>query len=125
MNVRCLRVLLIVFLFLPLSGCPVSSVTLGIWKIRLDGGSPSALTLLPGGQTEPPDPLPPDIIAAVGGQVTWEQRRSTFTLTQDFTNPDAQYVYTGTVHSSSSISGTWKSTVGPPQSGTWTFELLP
>ena len=126
MKVRCLRILLIVFLFLPLSGCPVPSVTLGIWLIALNGGSPSALTLLQGGQTEIPDPIPPGIISGFGGQSTWEQRRSTFTLTQDFTGPTTQYTYTGTVNSSSSISGTWEKTVGaPPESGTWTAELLP
>lgn len=126
MKVRCLRILLIVFLFLPLSGCPVPSVALGIWSIRSDGGSPSALTLLQGGQTEIPAPLPPGIIFAFGGQATWQQIRSTFTLTQDFTGPTTQFVYTGTVNSSSSISGTWEKTVGtPPESGTWTAELLP
>jgi hypothetical protein len=133
---RICRALLVVALLVPLSGCPTSgSFTLGLWLFSIMPDSTPdhlrALVFLADGQTMHPSSPPPQTSNGFARVVTWSQRRSTITLTQDISfNPSDGsgpfvIIYSGTVDSDTLMSGTYQMTVGGNATGTWSAQLLP
>jgi len=119
------RALLLVALVVPLSGCPVQRVSLGIWLFTFSNGALTGLDIRNDGQAQAPDPLPPEATSGFGGTLAWVQDGQTFTLTQTQGIVSAEYV--GTVDSRTSIvNGTWVQTVNGTTSagGTWFAEKL-
>jgi len=119
------------FVLVLLTGCPPTQVEKGVWLFttRLPVGATAslnivaALTLLDGGQTEIPDPAPPEQQHLILGTITWMQNGSTFTMNQ--VDGAATYIYTCTVDSSTSMEGTFTKTEGVEVTeGTWTAEKL-
>jgi len=124
------QLLIAVALVLPMMGCPSGPPTLalGVWVFTISttggGDQEPALTLLAGGQTETPSPLPPGVSEMFSGVLTWAQNGSAFSLNQVI-GVNNEVLHTGTVQSSSAMSGTWTRTLGGVGSGTWSAVLLP
>ena len=131
MKSRIYRMLLVVALLVPLSGCPTSSpdaVALGLWVVTIVRSDPHvfliSLIIEAGGQTQEDPPSPPlGVTSTLTGDVTWVQNGSTISLMQ--VDTALSFVYTGAVHSSTSMSGTWTQTSGGVASGTWSALWLP
>lgn len=125
-----LGLLVLVAMVLPLSGCPTAppAIAIGTWLFTVsETGEPDqhpALVLLNGGQTQDPVPMPPQADSSFSGTSTWLQNGSSFVLNQVIgVNNELQY--SGTVQSSTSMSGTWMRTAGGIDSGTWSAVKLP
>ena len=128
MHCRRLRILLIVMLVVPLSGCPMGiPVQLGTWlfivKVTGQDSVVRAITLTSGGQTQAPNPVPAAADEWFVGTTTWDQSGSTFTMVQLL---GQNQFFTGTVHSNASMSGTWSlSSFSDPPVGSWAAVYLP
>jgi len=112
-------------------GCPGPSgppaIALGTWLFTIsETGTPDtqpALILQNGGQTQDPMPMPPQADSSFSGTLTWMQNGSTFVSNQVI-SVNNEIEYTGTVQSSTSMSGTWMRTAGGVDSGTWSAVKL-
>jgi len=129
MKTRIFRVLLIAVLLVPLSGCPTGSTfTLGVWIVTLlpvnDVAQSRSIEFLADGMTMNPNPLPPHSNITFAPTVTWSQMGSAIVLTQILAG-GSTYVFTGTVHSNTIMSGTFEQTVGGNFSGIWSAQYLP
>lgn len=122
---------LAVMLATSMLGCPGPSgppaISLGTWLFTIsETGNPDshpALILQSGGQTQDPMPMPPQADSSFSGTLTWMQNGSTFVLVQVI-SVNNEIEYTGTVQSSTSMSGTWMRTAGGVDSGTWSAVKL-
>jgi hypothetical protein len=131
MKKRLVLGLLLSVVSLGLTGCPPTQVEKGVWLFttRLPVGATAslnivaALTLLDGGQTEIPDPAPPEQQHLILGTITWMQNGSTFTMNQ--VDGAVTTIYTATVNSRASLEGTFTQTEGATvKMGTWSAEKL-
>ncbi len=130
MNTRLLKATVMIVLALTMAGCPATgpaSVALGNWLFTITtpnvGSETAARTLQAGGATENPVPMPPQASDEFSGTLTWMQNGSAFTMSQVI-SVNNELVYTGTVHSSTSMSGNWMRTAGGTASGTWSAVKL-
>ena len=109
MNYRILPTMVIaVAVALSISGCPGGStgVTTGLWLFTIVSPGVSsttgALNVLPTGQTVIPSPTPPEAANDFGTPPIWTLSGSTINF--QFAGVASRYI--GTVHSSTSMSGT-------------------
>ncbi len=121
-------VAMLVFVALvPLSGCPFAPpIMLGVWLFSLDGSAQLiGAEFLENGEMEEFELMnePPGADLLFGGEVTWQQNGKEITLLQDTANTDR--LFSGTVESSTRISGTWMNIAGTIASGTFTAEKAP
>jgi len=129
MQFRWLRFLVAVALIVPLSGCPgATSISLGTWLVTVNFTGQASFALAFGlaanGQVQAPNPVPPiaDDFPMLGG--SWAQSGPTFTMTETKIGED--WLYTGTIHSSTSMNGTWAQANNPSQvSGEWVAAWIP
>lgn len=119
------RGLLVVVTLVSVIGCSAPELTTGPWLFTQnssDGESRTqALILLDGGQTQIPDPKPQEASSEFQsdfGGLAWAQDGSTFTLSYGV--PDS-VIYTGTVESPTSMTGTW---AVPGASGTFPWSAV-
>ncbi len=99
---------------------------LGVWLFSLDGSAQLiGVEFLENGQMEEFELMmePPGADLLFGGEVTWQQNGNEITLLQDTVNTDR--IFSGTVHSSTTISGTWMNLSGMVDSGTFTAMKSP
>ncbi len=120
------KLLFIVVLVISSSGCPANlAITYGLWIFSLSNspGSTSSIALVQNGLTVHPLITDPGVEALFSGTVTWQQSGSAITLNQDGNLAD--FVYTGTVQSPTSMNGTFSEVGNASNSGTWTAEFGP
>ena len=67
--------------------------------------------------------MPPQASDEFSGTLTWMQNGATFTMSQ-VVSVNNELLYTGTVHTSTSMSGNWMRTAGGTASGTWSAVKL-
>lgn len=125
MRLRIARYLLITMLLVSLSGCPATSIALGTWVfIVKEPGKDSearAIILAAGGQIQIPASQPAVADFLFGGS-GWDQNGSTFTLD----SPGENLLFTGTVHTSTSMTGTVASGADPSVPiASWAAVFLP
>ena len=125
-----IRSVAILAVVVAMTGCPSGPPTLaiGTWLFTISetgmADQHPSLTLLAGGQTQEPMPMPPQADSTFSGTLTWQQNGSSFVLNQVISvNNELQYA--GTVQTSTSMSGTWMRTAGGIDSGTWSATRLP
>lgn len=130
MKIRILKTAVTIVLACSMMGCPAAgpiSVSVGLWLFTITtpnvGTETAARTLLAGGQTENPVPKPPQASDEFSGTLTWMQNGSAYTMSQVI-SVNNELVYTGTVHSSTTMSGNWMRTAGGVLSGTWSAVKL-
>jgi hypothetical protein len=120
-----IKALIIIALFIPLTGCPSStSFVPGVWVFSLlpdgDLAMTRAIDLLADGTSMTPAAFPPTTGTAFTQPATWAQMGSNFTLTQVLAAGAQVYVYTGTIYSDTVMAGTFEQTVGGNFNGRWT-----
>lgn len=108
MSARIFPIIVIAALAMSFGGCPAGSTTItqGLWLFTIVTSGVSsttgALNLLPNGQTTIPNPTPPEASDDFGAAPFWSTSGSSVTF--QFQGLTALYV--GTIHSSTSMSGT-------------------
>ncbi len=123
-----IKAFVVVAMALPMMSCPSGAVAivLDVWVFTVSttggGNDVAGLSLLPGGQTATPNPMPAGATDEFSGTLTWTQTGSTFSMSQVI-GVNNEIGYTGTVQSSTSMSGTWSRTAGGVGSGTWSAML--
>ncbi len=120
------RVLILIALVVPLSGCPIPVLALGVWSIALgfkgtDEELQVAIQILENGQTKDPDPLPAGADTTFKGTVTWMQDGRDVLLIEDFMTHTVNYF--GTVQSSGQMSGDWVDNSNQ-DTGSWSAVLV-
>jgi len=128
MRRRMLKILFVVVLALPLSGCPgIASIAFGVWIFSVaTNGSPNPalieLAILQNGVSVNPPSSYPGNYGIFGGPVTWQQNGSSVSF---FNDVGPGYAFNGTAQSSTSMSGTWQEVGDPSYGGTWSAEWDP
>ena len=125
MHKRLVNTLLLIALAVGFSGCPATSIALGTWVfIVKESGQDSevrATVLAAGGQILVPVSQP-EVADFVSGGSGWAQNGSTFTMD----SPGENLLFTGTVHSSTSMTGTVALDSNPSVPiASWAGVLLP
>lgn len=109
MRARLISCLCLTALFLPMSGCPGGATfVLGIWLIHTEGSSSYAgLEFLANGTTNDfaAGPLPFGAGSHFIGDLTWEQRGNTVTITQEL-GGGMIYTFDGTLQNATYMTGT-------------------
>jgi len=121
MKMRIARIMLLVTVVITMSGCPTTSIELGLWYlwIKIDGelGVFYSIVLLPDGETELPDP-PFENSDPLEGTVTWSQFGSRLTITQEV-DSSTTYRLRGDIESITKISDGTLSQIGGGATGQW------
>jgi hypothetical protein len=121
--------ILIAALMLTFSGCPVNtSIRYGVWIFAVaTTGNPNPaiveLAVLQNGISVNPPLAYPGTYGKFGGTVTWQRSGSSISLLND--TMSSEFVYDGTIESSTTMSGTWQQMGNPAVGGTWSAEWDP
>lgn len=115
-------------MLLPLTGCPgVPSLAYGVWFFTTQNISSVPVAgigqiIMQNGFTTPAPPGYPGDVNTFGGPLTWQQSGNMITLVMDL---DPDFIFTGTIESSTSMSGTFRKDGDTTPQGTWSAEYGP
>lgn len=129
MKRRMLKILFVVVLALPLSGCPgTASIAFGVWIFTVaTNGNPNPsfieLAILQNGVSVNPPSSYPGNYGKFGGPMTWQRNGSSISFFQDGMSND--YTYNGTIDSTTTMSGSWSQDGNPSVGGTWSANWDP